>query len=37
MDRFAVRRNGDTLVVDLNKLYRSDQNPQEWAAAAVKL
>jgi Rieske Fe-S protein len=37
MDRFAVRRAGETLAVDLGRLYRSDQNPQEWAAAKVKL
>jgi Rieske Fe-S protein len=35
MDRFAVRRAGDNLVVDLNRLFRSDQQPQDWAAAAV--
>jgi len=35
MDRFAVRRAGDSLVVDLGRLFRSDQQPQEWAAAAV--
>jgi Rieske Fe-S protein len=37
MDRFAIRRAGDTLVVDLNHLYRSDQQKSEWAAAAVSL
>jgi Rieske Fe-S protein len=35
MDRFAVRRDGGTLVVDLGRLFRSDQQPQEWAGAAV--
>ncbi len=35
MDRFAVRRAGDKLVVDLNRLYRSDQQPQGWGAAFV--
>jgi Rieske Fe-S protein len=35
MDRFAVKRAGDSLVVDLARLFRSDQQPQEWAAAAV--
>lgn len=35
MDRFAVRRNGDSLLADLNRLYRSDQQPQAWAAAFV--
>jgi Rieske Fe-S protein len=37
MDRFAVKRAGDTLVVDFNRLYRSDQQPQEWASASVPL
>jgi nitrite reductase/ring-hydroxylating ferredoxin subunit len=35
MDRFAVKRAADNLVVDLNRLFRSDQQPQDWAAAAV--
>ena len=35
MDRFAVRRAGDKLVVDLDRLYRSDQQPQGWVAAFV--
>jgi nitrite reductase/ring-hydroxylating ferredoxin subunit len=35
MDRFAVRREGGDLVVDLGRLFRSDQSPQEWAAAFV--
>jgi nitrite reductase/ring-hydroxylating ferredoxin subunit len=37
MDRFAVRRAGDSLVVDLNRLFRSDQQPQDWGAAALVL
>ncbi len=37
MDRFAVKRAGDTLVVDLDRLFRSDQQPQEWASATVVL
>ncbi len=35
MDRFAVRLEGQKLVVDLNKLYRSDQQKSEWQAAFV--
>ncbi len=35
MDRFAVRRAGDSLVVDLSKLYRSDLQQAEWGAASV--
>jgi Rieske Fe-S protein len=37
MDRFAIRRAGDRLVVDLDRLFRSDQQPQDWGAAAVSL
>jgi nitrite reductase/ring-hydroxylating ferredoxin subunit len=37
MDRFAVRRTADTLVVNLARLLRSDENPEEWAAALVRL
>jgi hypothetical protein len=37
MDRLAIRRAGDRLVVDLDRLFRSDQQPQEWGAAAVSL
>jgi Rieske Fe-S protein len=35
MDRFAVKRAGDSLVVDLNRLFRSDQQAQDWSASAV--
>lgn len=35
MDRFGVTRAGDTIRVDLNRFLRSDQQPQDWAAAAV--
>ena len=37
MDRFAVRRDGDTIVVDVDKMFRSDRNAAEWAAAVVAL
>jgi nitrite reductase/ring-hydroxylating ferredoxin subunit len=37
MDRFAIRRAGDSLVVELNQLYRSDQQKAEWTAAVVAL
>ena len=37
MDRFAVTRLGDNLVVDLNHLYRSDQQGAQWNAAVVAL
>ena len=37
MDRFAVRRSGDTVVVNLSTLIQSDTNTAQWEAAAVLL
>jgi nitrite reductase/ring-hydroxylating ferredoxin subunit len=37
MDRFAIRRDGNSLVVDVGRWFRSDQQPKEWAAAVVSL
>jgi Rieske Fe-S protein len=37
MDRFAVKRAGESLVVDLSRLFRSDAQAQDWSAAAVAL
>lgn len=37
LDRFAVRRTDETLVVNLDALYQEDKNPTEWAAAFVPL
>ncbi len=37
MDRFAIRRTPDGLVVDLDRLYRSDRNQADWAGATVAL
>jgi Rieske Fe-S protein len=37
MDRFAIRREGDRLLVDIDRLFRSDQQRQEWAAATVSV
>ncbi len=37
MDRFAVTRSGDTVSVDLDKLYREDDDPDRWKAAFLKL
>ncbi len=36
MDRFAVARAGSSVRVDLNRLFRSDQQASEWASAAVE-
>lgn len=35
MDRFAVRRDGGNVVVDLSQLFRQDKEPAEWTAASV--
>jgi nitrite reductase/ring-hydroxylating ferredoxin subunit len=35
MDRLAIRRDGDHVVVDLGRMIRSDQEPDAWAAASV--
>ncbi|HEY2376614.1 MAG TPA: Rieske (2Fe-2S) protein [Gemmatimonadaceae bacterium] len=36
MDRFAVRRNGDNVVVDLDKLYQQDKDAAEWKGAFIQ-
>jgi len=37
MDRFGITRSGATVVVDLDTLWRQDENPTEWAAAVVRI
>jgi nitrite reductase/ring-hydroxylating ferredoxin subunit len=37
MDRFALRRDGQKVVVDLDKLYRQDRDATDWAAAVIAL
>ena len=37
MDRFAIKRDGETIVVNLDALYREDENAAQWAAAVVNL
>lgn len=37
MDRFAVRREGEQLLVNLDALYEVDKNAAEWQAAFVQL
>jgi nitrite reductase/ring-hydroxylating ferredoxin subunit len=37
MDRFSVRRDGDNIVVNVDKMYRSDRNSAEWEGAVVTL
>jgi hypothetical protein len=37
MDRFALRRDADNVVVDLDKLYQQDKDAAEWKAAFVQV
>jgi hypothetical protein len=37
MDRFAIAREATGVRVNLDRLYRQDENPAEWAAAVVKV
>jgi Rieske Fe-S protein len=37
LDRFAVRREDNTIVVDLQHWFESDKNPAGWASAALQL
>lgn len=37
MDRFALRRDGGNLIVDVSKFFQQDKNPEEWTAAVVAL
>ena len=37
MDRLGVRVDGDMLIVDVSKFYKSDKDPAGWAAATVSL
>jgi Rieske Fe-S protein len=37
MDRFALKRNGDTIVVDVSRLIQSDTQKTQWEAAALQL
>jgi Rieske Fe-S protein len=35
MDRYVIRRDGDSVVVDLHRWVESDKDPAGWAAAAI--
>jgi len=37
MDRFAISRDGETIIVDVDRLFRVDDQPTEWAAAVVRV
>jgi Rieske Fe-S protein len=35
LDRYVIRRDGDTVVVDLRHWVQSDKDPAQWAAASI--
>ena len=35
MDRYVIRRDGDSVVVDLHRWVQSDKDPAGWAAATI--
>lgn len=35
LDRYIIRRDGDSVVVDLHRWIQSDKDPAGWAAAAI--
>ena len=37
LDRFAIRREDATIVVDLTHWFESDKNPSGWGAAVVQV
>jgi len=37
MDRFAVEKDGSSIRVDVDKLYREDEHSEQWIAALVKV
>lgn len=37
MDRFALQHNGNNIVVDVDNMYREDEDGAQWKAAVVKV
>lgn len=37
LDRFALRRDGATVLVNLDALYREDKEAAQWAAAVIQV
>jgi len=37
LDRFAVRRDGNVVVADLERLIQSDKDAAGWAAATISV
>ena len=37
LDRFPIRRDGQSVVIDVGQIYKSDQDAAGWASAVVTL
>lgn len=37
LDRYAIRRDGDTIAVNIHKWFQSDKDPNGWNAATITL
>ena len=37
MDRLAIRREGETVVVNVDVMYEQDKDPAGWTAARITL
>jgi Rieske Fe-S protein len=37
LDRYVIRRDGDSIVVDLHRWVQSDKDPSGWAAATISV
>jgi Rieske Fe-S protein len=37
LDRYALKRDGEKIIVDLEKVFEQDKDPAGWAAAQVTL
>ncbi|MEP7087689.1 MAG: hypothetical protein ABI884_10315, partial [Gemmatimonadota bacterium] len=37
MDRLAIQRQGPTLLVDLDKMFKEDEDGAAWTAAVISL
>lgn len=37
MDRLGIRRDGESVLVDLDRMYKQDEDPAGWEGAVVRL
>jgi Rieske Fe-S protein len=37
LDRFAIRRDGNNIIANLDKLYQQDEDGAQWTAAVITL